>query len=270
MRVTMKYEINRVRVANEIKEIRLSLGLTMEDFANKLGVAKGTVNNYEKGRILPGESVIRKIISLSNDTEMSVNDFLYGSTQEYLEDIFFSIEDWNKFNNSDAEWLKTLDILGEELSEQKLRFGDERSIILRALELDSRLKYSRPFLELCNEYRINFKYDIESTDAFRFHLLPSLDRKVKEIPDGSVSNVYFKIDVLMSGYRKFYEPLSHRDMVNLDDYFSSVELEKIDIEDFENKFSRAKKSFSWFFKFIENDIKIPLEYVLREKRDDNR
>ena len=61
MRVTMKYEINRVRVANEIKEIRLSLGLTMEDFANKLGVAKGTVNNYEKGRILPGESVIRKL-----------------------------------------------------------------------------------------------------------------------------------------------------------------------------------------------------------------
>ena len=31
----MKYEINRVRVANEIKDIRLSLGLTMEDFANK-------------------------------------------------------------------------------------------------------------------------------------------------------------------------------------------------------------------------------------------
>ena len=64
--------------------------------------------------------------------------------------------------------------------------------------------------------------------------------------------------------------MNHSRTSNINDYFSSVELENIDIEDFENKFSKAKKSYSQFLKSIERIIGIPLEYVMREKRDDNR
>lgn len=268
MRVIMKYEINRVRVANEIKDIRLSLGLTMEDFANKLGIAKGTVNNYEKGRILPGEAIIRKIISLSNSPEMSVNEFLYGGTSEYLEDIFFSIEVPYQFNSSDPEWLKTMDTLSKELSEQKLRFGDVQAVILRASEIDSRLKYNRPFLELCSEYGVEIKFDIESTNAFKFQLLPMLDKRMKQIPEFAINSVNLNLSAFLDAYIRFYESLSDFDKVNINDYFSSVELENIDIEDFENKFSKAKKSYSPFLKSIERNIGIPLEYVLREKKED--
>lgn len=261
----MKYEINRVRVANKIKEIRLSLGFTMEDFANKLGVAKGTVNNYEKGRILPGESVIRKIISLSNDTEMSVNDFLYGSTHEYLEDIFFSIEDSSKFNNSDSEWVKVLDILGKELNEQKLRFGDERTIILRASELDSRLKYSRPFLELCDEYKVSIKFDIESTADFKFFFLPQLDNNIEKLPEKFRNKLYFRLLLLAKSYKKFCNPMNELEMKDVNEYFSKEELTNISIENFEEKFSYAKNSFYYLIKLIEDDTQIPIEYILREK-----
>ena len=38
---------------DEIKAMRLNLGLSQEHFARKLGVALGTVNRWERGRIRP-------------------------------------------------------------------------------------------------------------------------------------------------------------------------------------------------------------------------
>ena len=163
-----------------------------------------------------------------------------------------------------------MDTLSKELSEQKLRFGDVQAIILRASEIDSRLKYSRSFLKLCSEYGVEIKFDIESTNAFKFQLLPILDRRMKQIPEFAINSVNLDISDFLGACIRFYESLSDFEKVNINDYFSSVELENIDIEDFENKFSKAKKSYLQFLKSIERNIGIPLEYVLREKREDNQ
>lgn len=52
-------KINGVYVEN----LRKKLGLSKEDFANLLGVSRGTVVNYEKGKVIPESKfeILRKL-----------------------------------------------------------------------------------------------------------------------------------------------------------------------------------------------------------------
>lgn len=49
--------------AKEVKEIRESLGLTQEKFAQLLNVTTGTINRWEKGVSKPSPLAIEKIES---------------------------------------------------------------------------------------------------------------------------------------------------------------------------------------------------------------
>ncbi|MBQ8052176.1 MAG: helix-turn-helix transcriptional regulator [Lachnospiraceae bacterium] len=44
-----------------IVELRKILGLTQQQFGDKLGIKRGTVANYEVGRNLPSKAVMRLI-----------------------------------------------------------------------------------------------------------------------------------------------------------------------------------------------------------------
>ncbi len=44
-----------------IKELRKRLGLTQQEFADKLGIKRGSIGNYELGRNIPVDSVIALI-----------------------------------------------------------------------------------------------------------------------------------------------------------------------------------------------------------------
>ena len=44
-----------------IKELRLSLGLTQQEFADRLGIKRGAVANYEIGRNTPIDAVVSLI-----------------------------------------------------------------------------------------------------------------------------------------------------------------------------------------------------------------
>lgn len=43
---------------NGIKEIRLVKGLTQEEFAQRLGVSKNTINRWEKGHNRPRSKIV--------------------------------------------------------------------------------------------------------------------------------------------------------------------------------------------------------------------
>ncbi|MGT2958186.1 helix-turn-helix domain-containing protein [Streptococcus bovimastitidis] len=60
-------KIYKQRVGSKIKLIRKKYGYSMTEFANKIGVTKGAINNYEKGRVIPKFSVLDKIIKLSDN-----------------------------------------------------------------------------------------------------------------------------------------------------------------------------------------------------------
>lgn len=105
-------EIDNIQVGNRIKSIRLSKGLTMEEFGKNFSTSKGTINNWEKGRNLPNKENLLKIAEIGG---ISVNNLLYGDQAK-------SLYNWEKvrslmntlFNNNpidEISFLKTKNII---------------------------------------------------------------------------------------------------------------------------------------------------------------
>lgn len=51
--------------AQEIKQLRLRLGLTQEQFAHKLGVTHNSVNRWEKGKARPSNLAEQALLNLA-------------------------------------------------------------------------------------------------------------------------------------------------------------------------------------------------------------
>ncbi|HFI0732856.1 TPA: helix-turn-helix domain-containing protein [Streptococcus suis] len=89
---------NNIQVGERIKQIRLSLGESMEKFGERFETSKGTVNNWEKGRNLPNKENLKKISELG---QMTVNELLYGNVNNLIESVllnfdFYDFADENK------------------------------------------------------------------------------------------------------------------------------------------------------------------------------
>jgi len=56
--------ITEENVANHIREIRLEMGLTQEQFATKLGVTFPTVNRWENQKAKPSPLAIQNLIKI--------------------------------------------------------------------------------------------------------------------------------------------------------------------------------------------------------------
>lgn len=50
-----------------IKELRKRLGLTQEQFAQKVGVTYGSVNNWENGKRTPQPFLVRRLIEIKEE-----------------------------------------------------------------------------------------------------------------------------------------------------------------------------------------------------------
>jgi len=78
-------------IGQRIKNLRQSNNLTLEQLANKIGVAgKSTVNSWEKGRTIPNKSNLDKLSKVLNTTN---GYLLYGSFEFYLNEILGYILD---------------------------------------------------------------------------------------------------------------------------------------------------------------------------------
>lgn len=71
--------MDNIEIGKRINNIRLDLGMTMEDFGKIFNTSKGTVNNWEKGRNLPNKANLKAIANLGNTT---VDALLYGSLND--------------------------------------------------------------------------------------------------------------------------------------------------------------------------------------------
>ena len=56
---------------NEVKQIRVSLKLTQEEFAHRLGVTLCTVNRWENNRTVPSRLAKRQIQLLEKEEELN-------------------------------------------------------------------------------------------------------------------------------------------------------------------------------------------------------
>lgn len=74
MKVNKLLLISQPQIGNLIREIRLEIGLTQEQFASQLGVTCSTMNRWERGRSKPSPLAIQKIEQLLE--QMSDTDLL--------------------------------------------------------------------------------------------------------------------------------------------------------------------------------------------------
>lgn len=126
---------------NRIKEIRKKLDLTQQEFADRLGIKRGGVANYEIGRNEPADSVISLICREFNVSE----DWLRNGTG----DMFLPTD-----RNTDIARL-TKQLLNEESDSFKNRFIS----MLSNLTLDEWEFLERKANELCGTNNISNAYN---------------------------------------------------------------------------------------------------------------
>lgn len=78
----MKTIIDKEAVGARIKQIRMNKGYTLEAFGKLFGAKKGNVQQWEKGRSLPNKE---RITTISKIADMTVNELIYGSIDEFIE-----------------------------------------------------------------------------------------------------------------------------------------------------------------------------------------
>lgn len=91
----MKLNINKKAVGSRIKQIRLNKGYTLESFGKLFGASKGNVQQWENGISLPNKE---RLATISKIADMTVNELLYGSIDEFLDNNLVSILEYQTGN----------------------------------------------------------------------------------------------------------------------------------------------------------------------------
>ena len=90
----------KISVGQRINKIRLSKGMTMEEFGNLLSTSKSIVYRWEIGKSVPAPERLKTIAKIA---DISVNTLLYGGMKERIAKIVSLTAKTNpKFNSIDV------------------------------------------------------------------------------------------------------------------------------------------------------------------------
>ena len=78
-------KIDKKEVGRRIFNIRLNMGLTLEQFGKLFDAEKSNVQKWEKGLSLPRRERLETISKLGN---MIVNQLLYGGSKQDVEELY--------------------------------------------------------------------------------------------------------------------------------------------------------------------------------------
>ena len=91
----MKINVNKKAVGSRIKQIRMNKGYTLEAFGKFFNASKGNVQQWENGASLPNKE---RLANISKIADMTVNELLYGSLDEFLDNNLASILEYQTGN----------------------------------------------------------------------------------------------------------------------------------------------------------------------------
>lgn len=117
----MKITVNKKAVGSRIKQIRMNRGYTLEAFGKLFNASKGNVQQWENGVSLPNKE---RLASISKIADMTINELLYGSIDEFLDNNLVSILEYQTGNKVSSN---------EEYSIARLQFKkwlEDRNITL--------------------------------------------------------------------------------------------------------------------------------------------
>lgn len=113
----------KISVGQRINKIRLSKGMTMEEFGNLLSTSKSIVYCWEIGKSVPAPERLKTIAKIA---DISVDTLLYGKMKERISKMLSQIAKTNpKFNSIDVRGvtrriyhaLPSMDYTNKELEE---------------------------------------------------------------------------------------------------------------------------------------------------------
>lgn len=288
-------------IGEKIKELRESYGYPMEEFGKRIGVTRGVINNYEKGRISPKKKVMEKIISLTNDPNQKTYEFIFGSARKYLLYVFrdvFAIcapftrdgdirENFEEYANGDIHYPvypKVILQLSKMLDDGVLEFEDIDEIIMKAFNIEERLKNETDFVELWNKRGLPpFVYRIESDEYYRNEFLPFISQIINNVDEKNKAEGYLnsmlrlamvaQTDQLLVKAKKDkdFKKRTWFPPINLSEYFSEnsiatlSEKEKIILESY---IPQIQESIDNFIEGLARDFVIPVE-LFKKIIDDN-
>mgnify|MGYP001852134631 CR=1 FL=1 len=116
---------------DRLKESRIKAGLTQEQLAEKLGVAKSTLSGYESGNREPTVATIAKVLEILN---IDAN-YLYQDETKALTELVISLDDKALIKKYHA-----LDNHGKEMVDFTLEKEYERSVALADQKADNIIK----------------------------------------------------------------------------------------------------------------------------------
>jgi len=146
----MKIKINKKAVGSRIKQIRLNKGYTLEGFGKLFGASKGNVQQWENGVSLPNTE---RIASICKIADLTVNELLYGSIDEYLEN---NIDTLLKNNSILKEDMREVFINTYKVIDKTKEIARNKNIDLNDIESLNRM-CNRVILEIKDDIRKNSK-----------------------------------------------------------------------------------------------------------------
>ncbi len=97
--------MDREKVGEQIRKLRIAQGLTQEKLAEKIGVARGSVARYESGTYYPSQEVIVKLsVALGVTTDSLLGKAESGINIPSDDDIKFALFGVDPANITDAQF----------------------------------------------------------------------------------------------------------------------------------------------------------------------
>ena len=122
----MKININKKAVGSRIKQIRMNKGYTLEAFGKLFNASKGNVQQWENGVSLPNKE---RLASISKIADMTVNELLYGSISEYLENNFQNLFKQTKIEDVEFDENKMIDKISNSITNHNQIQGNTKITI---------------------------------------------------------------------------------------------------------------------------------------------
>lgn len=77
------HNVYKKRIGNRIEKIRLNMNLNMEEFGKLMGASKGSVSQWESGKVIPNKTRLNKIAKYGDTT---IENLLCEKLSDYLMD----------------------------------------------------------------------------------------------------------------------------------------------------------------------------------------
>lgn len=228
---------NNIKVGERIKQIRLSLGESMEKFGERFNTSKGTVNNWEKGRNLPNKENLKKIADLQNK---SVSELLYGNYTDRILNELKNVTWFYDFENLD------LYSLAEKVNDDIIsRYGYYSDFTLPYVDISDFISFALDRLLIDKKM-----FEISSDSFYKINAIPNYYIENQDSENNSFTlSSFTNIEIVFNDFETEEDidkiQIKYNTLLEIDFIFVEGNLEKIVFEGLE-KIEQPK--YNVFFK----------------------